>query len=105
MIGSISDTFFDKYGKLSAITAVNNCLSGTITSAVCHSKSLLLLDFDGAGMNPNCRQNYKLNSWKPFFVDGMFSTLGLCGTIPPCLFQMSNLGSLHLSGDSLSVYH
>lgn len=83
---------------MTAINAVSNCLHGTISSKICESKSLELLDFDGAGMNPMCQPNVLLNEYKPFFVGGTFSQLGLTGTIPSCLYHMPSIKTMHLAG-------
>jgi hypothetical protein len=88
---------------IESLSISSNCFSGTIPLDVCRfNKDITLLDFDGVGGNDDCIENIKIHEHIPRFIQGRFSTLGLSGTIPPCLFQLTRLNALHMSGKILS---
>jgi hypothetical protein len=96
-------TDYNDFSSLQDLSASSNCLSGSISLSICSlSRTLKSFDLSGAGGNPDCDSNLQLNKQRPFFVQGLFSSLGISGSIPPCLFSFPNLLSMHLSGNKLS---
>jgi Leucine-rich repeat (LRR) protein len=78
----------------SQLSAVDNCLRGSIPDNVCRSASLNILALDGMGTASRCRSSV---------FPGVSSSYvsrhpALQGSIPSCLFSMPNLTTLHLSG-------
>jgi hypothetical protein len=91
-----SKLFFDS--PLIALSMSKNCFIGTIPSSICNlnEKRLQVLNLDGIGSALQCKANRVIQL--PRFVQGSFSSLGLEGTLPSCLFNMKALETLHLSG-------
>lgn len=90
--GTLPWTLF-RIPTIGAVAAVQNCITGSISDVICESKSLNALALDGLHTSPHCRQpllggNYALNYYTP-------------GSIPSCLFAMSTLQSLHLTGNGI----
>jgi hypothetical protein len=99
--GTIPEAFFT-LNPLQIFLAGSNCIDGTIPNSICDSHlNLTILDMTSTGGNPQCRRNLQANQHLPFFIRGTFSSLGLQGTIPACLFSSSTMQVMHLSGNFL----
>jgi hypothetical protein len=106
--GEISSFFFDIRGKqsfsvLQSFAAVSNCLYTTIPSTICLNHNLTTLALDGLSASSNCQNRFffhQLSSSSSF--NGFYLKDTIQGSIPPCLFTMSNLQTLHLSGNGFT---
>lgn len=89
---------------LEDLSASSNCFSGSISTSICSLElSMRSFDLSGAGTNSDCPSNaYITKLIHSFFIKGTFSSIGIEGTIPPCIFSFPNLNSLFLSGNKLS---
>jgi len=80
--------------RLTSFVAVANCFDAELSDAICRSNSLQSLVLDGAQSAPSCRR---------VFIPGLFSSYrsrdDTNGRIPLCVFNMSSLQELHLSGN------
>ena len=84
--------------KLNTLVAVSNCFSGTLTATICNNTAMVSLILDGLQTATSCQQRLL-----PHTTSHSYSTYdSFHGHIPSCLFNMPNLISLHLSGNSLS---
>jgi hypothetical protein len=85
--------------RLLSVSASSNCLQGAVPESICtNSPNLRQLVLDGMANNDNCMLEYR--------VLGMFTVhepkARMSGTVPECLFNMSQLVVLHLSGNELT---
>lgn len=80
--------------RLTSFVAVANCFDAELSDVICRSDSLQSLVLDGAQSAPSCRRE---------FIPGLFSSYrsrdDTNGRIPLCVFNMSSLQELHLSGN------
>lgn len=80
--------------RLTSFVAVANCFDAELSESICRSYSLQSLVLDGAQSAPSCRR---------VFIPGLFSSYrsrdDSNGRIPLCVFNMSSLQELHLSGN------
>lgn len=98
--GPISGEFFN-LPRVSALSLVSNCFTGTLTETICAATSLTTIDFDGVGNNAACSRNEEVNRLRPPFISGIFTDSQFHGTIPSCLMTMPLLQVLHLSANNL----
>eukprot|EP00981_Chlorochromonas_danica_P008206 scaffold2062_cov181-Ochromonas_danica.AAC.10 len=84
--------------KLVDFAASGNCLSGTLPSDICHATSLQTLELNGVSTADTCRE--RIFRFIPSFTAFTLSR-SLSGSIPPCIFALPELESLHLSGNAL----
>jgi len=94
--------------NLTSLALVNNCFEtiNSINDVICNSTTLQSLALDGLHASPSCRRNIL-----PSFISSSYvlqsssssSTL-IHQNIPSCLFNMSNLLVLHLSGNGYTGY-
>jgi Leucine-rich repeat (LRR) protein len=96
LTGSLVESYFVK-STLRTFAAVSNCLSGSIPLTVCDAKSLTTFAIDGVSTAKNCRKLIY-----PILFSGFIVEQYLTGTIPNCLFALSALTTLHLSGNSFT---
>lgn len=87
--------------QLTVFVGSLNCFEGSISPSICASQYLSQLALDGASFAPICRsrlfpQYLPFNTYSPGGVANH-----LTGSIPECLFGMSNLEVLALSGNLL----
>ena len=93
--------------NLTSLALVNNCFEtiNSITDIICNSTTLQSLALDGLHASPSCRRNilpsYISSSYvlpSSSYASSSSSTRSY-QSIPSCLFNMSNLLVLHLSGN------
>src|ERR1700739_680681 len=85
--------------KFQTFAAVSNCFTGSIPLEICDAKHLLTLSLDGLRSASSCQNRFFPSSWgiNSYWLDGAIE-----GGIPSCLFELPNLGILHLSGNGFS---
>lgn len=95
--GSLPGAFFRNATQVQSFAASSNCFSGSIPSDICHLPMLTSLSLDG--LTTNCRVNLfpEIPEFNAFTVDHFIES-----TIPRCLYEMSTLELLHLSGNGIS---
>jgi Leucine-rich repeat (LRR) protein len=91
---ALPDEIF-KLHKLNGFVGSTNCFTGQLTESICSNVVLLSLILDGLHTSPSCR-TVLLPATDSYEVPKAFH-----GTIPPCLFTMNALSSLHVSGNNL----
>ena len=82
--------------QLVSFGAVSNCFSGTLPDAICDAANLEVLAVDGMSVTDECSVEYVASSWFSAGSYGMEHVIE--GTVPSCLFEMSKIRVLHLSG-------
>jgi Leucine-rich repeat (LRR) protein len=94
--GDVPEAFFT-VPRLEVFIAAVNCLSASIPTTVCQSSHLQALVLDGLGSASGCRDTTR------FSTDfGSSYSLKGSSTIPSCLFNLTKLQTLHLSGLGLT---
>eukprot|EP01034_Spumella_vulgaris_P024925 gene24925-31321_t len=97
LTGTLPSALFE-LSKLNGFTAVSNCITGPIPLSVCYPQYLYFLDLDGLTTAPACQRRFVPHS-------SLFTSYMLTGRvtegIPSCLFNMSSLETLHLSGNAI----
>jgi Leucine-rich repeat (LRR) protein len=83
--------------KLNSLSAVSNCIQGQVPLEVCNSSLLVTLALDGLSSASSCRDTLLPGLSKSYIIRD-----SRVGTIPPCLFRMPILTTLHLSGNGLT---
>ena len=84
--------------NLQLLDASINCLSVQFTEDICNSSSLQYLLLDGLHSSTSCRQVLPIH-----IVDTIYSTrLNVVSNIPPCLYSLQNLQSLHMAGNGIT---
>lgn len=98
LTGSIPDDLFATLPYLVSFSVASNCITGTIPSRICSLPSLIYLSLDGLSTAQSCRYRFfpKIQMFTSFSLKSQIS-----GGIPICLFNMSALSTLHLSGNSI----
>eukprot|EP01038_Epipyxis_sp_PR26KG_P009357 gene9357-12607_t len=87
-----------KIKSLLTFAAVGNCIDGSIPSDICASHSLTALVLDGIHTASTCQQLF----FPKFKYDASYSIVSAVrGEIPSCLYNMTSLTTLHLSGNGL----
>jgi Leucine-rich repeat (LRR) protein len=71
--------------------AAVNCLHGSMQHFICQAHRLQVLVLDGVGAANICKRDSSDSR-----------THGLDGTLPPCLFEMLSLKTLHVSGNKIT---
>eukprot|EP01036_Dinobryon_divergens_P030042 gene30042-39233_t len=85
--------------SLNSFAAVSNCITGSLPMSICEADQLNFLALDGMNTAANCR--------KPIFPAIKWLTTytrvhNLEDGIPSCVFNLSSLQTLHLSGVGLN---
>jgi Leucine-rich repeat (LRR) protein len=91
--GSIPSNVFD-LSSLETFAISNNCIKGSLPIEICSSTTLSSLILDG--INANCGR-FVFSSFKTYYA----SSYVIEGGIPNCVFNMSSLTTLHVSGNSI----
>lgn len=86
--------------NLQSFAAVQNCMINEISEEICSSNSLVSLVLDGLNTAFIC-QNRIFPSFFDWFPDTYFADSLSTSTIPSCLYNISTLQTLHLSGNNL----
>ena len=97
LTGSLPTEAF-QLAKLNTFVAVSNCFSGTLPATICNNTAMVSLILDGLQTAPACQQQLLPHTSS----NGYVTASQYSGHIPSCLFNMSHLISLHLSGNGLS---
>lgn len=95
--GTLPDAAF-LLPKLTTFVGGSNCFHGSLPSTICKSDLLYSIAMDGLSSSPACG-NYVLprEIARSYVVNDRVT-----GTIPDCLYQMTSLNTLHLSGNGLT---
>jgi Leucine-rich repeat (LRR) protein len=97
LTGSIPSNIFS-LSSLETFSISNNCMKGSLPIEICSSNNLILLILDG--IHANCARHI-LPSLR--FIKTFYATSDVFeGGIPNCLFNMNNLTTLRLSGNSIT---
>jgi Leucine-rich repeat (LRR) protein len=96
LTGSIPSNIFG-LKSLKTFAISNNCISGSLPIEICSSTTLKSLILDG--IHANCRKFI----FPIFpFIKTFYATSDIIeGGIPTCVFNMTNLTTLHVSGNSI----
>lgn len=97
--GTIPRHLFLNSTSLLSFGATSNCLSGSLPEEMCTASALQTLSLDGLSTTASCRKPVLsgILGIKAFTLIDTFTS-----TIPPCLFAMQSLQSLHISGNGLT---
>jgi hypothetical protein len=99
--GTIPANFFgNRTLSLKSFAASSNCLSGSIPDTICTLTQLQSLSLDGLSTAENCRVPL-FSAVSPYFNAFMVRYF-IQGTIPSCLFELTTLQLLHLSGNGIT---
>ena len=101
LTGTIPDVYFT-HSNLSVFLASTNCFHGSISDVMCTNTHLRILILDGLHTAEYCRTLIFPGLHKSFHkLNAYMLTTPIQGSIPPCLFSMPNMETLHLSGNAL----
>eukprot|EP01032_Pedospumella_encystans_P007830 gene7830-9338_t len=96
LTGTLPDKIFD-LPELQTFIAVSNCFQGSLPTSICKRTTLKTLGLDGIRSASSCQK---------LLLPGLSSSYVLTeeveNGIPPCLFAMPKLNTLHLSGNDLT---
>jgi len=81
--------------SLTVVSAGTNCLYSALPSVMCNSSSLRVLAFDGLHTARACQKRIL-----PWF-SAYYPTQSLIGAVPDCIYEMTNLETLHLSSNGV----
>lgn len=95
LTGTLPANFFES-PVLSIFAAMDNCIHGSLPKDICNSKILAVVILDGMMSGANCQKKFfpSLNTYA--------LSSSVKGTVPPCLFSMTHLQTLHLSGNGFT---
>ena len=93
--GSIPPSLLD-IQTLSVVVLSSNCFTGDLPASLCHPGAATVFSMDGLGAAKHCKHREEML----FSGVTMFNTLR--GSIPSCVWSMSNLTVLHLSGNGFT---
>lgn len=91
--------FLFNSSSLEKLAFVSNCFTGSLPQTLCAASSLRYLSLDGVSSSPYCN---KIGPYGPISVLYASIFLRLEGSIPACVFNLTNLQSLHLVGNGLT---
>lgn len=92
--GSIPASLFSISGIRTVALSIN-CFTGEIPLTVCDAVDATVLSMDGVGAADDC-------PWRNALLPIARQFVPLEGSIPECIWSMSNLTVLHLSGNGLT---
>ncbi len=95
--GSIPSDLFE-HSLLETVSLTENCFTGYVPLTICSSKTLKTLLLDGLRTGNTCRKSI----WDPLDLFSGYYSDGISGSVPACLFGMTQLEILHLSGNGLA---
>lgn len=81
--------------SLITVAAAVNCFSGRLPITICEAKSINIILFDGLSSATSCQRRL----WDPLNVITGYLANPMEGEIPSCVWELSNLTTLHLSGN------
>jgi Leucine-rich repeat (LRR) protein len=91
--------FVATHSSLKILAGSSNCFSGTVTPLVCNLTSFEVLSMNGLSTAPSCRLEVFPGSQ---LLSAFVLEKSVSGTIPPCLFNMPHLQTLHFSGNGFT---
>lgn len=83
--------------SLLTFAAVSNCFTGSLPSTLCNNSALQVLALSGLQAAKGCQERLL-----PSLSNAYVITKPLPGGIPQCVFEMTSLTTLQLSGNGLS---
>jgi Leucine-rich repeat (LRR) protein len=92
--GTIPYEFFS-LPMIDSIVITSGCYQGPLSSRICDGSNLTTLTLEGLHAGSECQ----IPITNPFAVKEVYFTDPFGGEIPSCLWQMSNLEALHLTGN------
>jgi Leucine-rich repeat (LRR) protein len=93
--GSVPKNIFS-LPRATTIALSLNCFRGDLPEEMCSVQELQVLSMDGLGAATGCKHEFVI----PITGVSLFNTLD--GSIPPCLWNLKNLTTLHLSCNGLA---
>jgi Leucine-rich repeat (LRR) protein len=90
---------------LSTFAASSNCFHGSLPTFICNVTGVTVLSLDGLSTASACRSMifpYSSSSSSASLFNAFTLENSFLNGIPPCLFSMPNLQTLHLSGNGLT---
>lgn len=84
--------------SIHTISLVSNCLYGSFPLTICSAQQLQTLAMDGVGNAESCHHRIFKN------IDNLhsyYTTNTIEGSIPQCLFNLSQIRVIHLSGNAI----
>jgi hypothetical protein len=87
--------------SLQVASLSSNCFSGPVPITLCDSKNLKSVVMNSLSSGTNCKKQLPLLSR---YLDGVFPKKIMSGSVPTCLWSISSLSTLHLSGNGLSGF-
>jgi hypothetical protein len=87
--------------SLQVISLSSNCFSGTLPLSLCDSQNLESVVLNSLSSGQNCDVNIPMLS---NYLRGVFPLKIMSGSVPTCLWSLSTLSTLHISGNGLSGY-
>jgi Leucine-rich repeat (LRR) protein len=102
LTGSLPSEIFtaNQRKALQSVVLYSNCFTGSIPDSICEAESLAVLILDSVSSAPAC--NFLLPPLiRPYFKVSIGRHL-LEGGIPSCVWSMTSLTTLHLSGNGLT---
>lgn len=88
---------------LTSFAAVSNCIHGSLSPSLCNAHSLQVLALDGLSTGSACQDRFFRGHEKPFSEIHSYGLkyAAISGSLPLCLFNMTHLQTLHLSGNGI----
>ncbi len=83
--------------KLSVLSAGINCMTARFNDLVCNSSELDTLLLDGLHSSFSCRSTIPIHLY-----DTIYASSKTVSSIPPCIYSLPNITSLHLSGNGIT---
>jgi len=96
LTGTIPSAVF-QLPQLLTFAAVSNCFSGPLPTTLCSADSLRSLVLDGMTSAESCHRNLFPGVSQSYSLVRSFG-----GSVPPCLFTLPNITTLHLSGNEFT---
>jgi Leucine-rich repeat (LRR) protein len=94
--GTLPIGLFKNYANIQIISAGINCFNGQLPDSICSLQILEILILDAVGGAPSCIKKI-IPGLSAYELQNKID-----GSIPLCLFNMSSLQTLHLSGNLIS---
>jgi len=82
--------------SLQIFSAVSNCIHGSLPNMICNAISLTVLALDGLMRSTSCYSKQSIQ--QSLYIRNRF----IVGGIPACIYNMSSLTTLHLSGNGIT---
>ena len=112
--GTIPTQWLTGSAQIQVFSLSANCLQGSLSPALCQAQALSALVLDGVTSGNTCKALFwggsggggggssSSPSQSRTQFNGSYSLRTLTGSIPPCLFDLPRLETLHLAGNGLT---